>query len=453
MNKLLRTIIMGSVLSFCIEAHAQCNRFHASTLHANGVPSANWRTDYPTAPPRDFKAPWLEIDFVSNPVKYMQSVLESVRNDFERSDQHKRLIPKEDAQWWISLWLDYGPFGREPRMGLTKERGPDPGDLSPTNVDGHQVWAVGFYNARGASVLGNVFSDPCNPNVPRNVKFPEGTVAIKFLFTDAPIEEVKYLGGAPEYEAFIDEAGAGSDDRPVTNRKPRELRLLQVDIATKDSDARTTNWVFGTFAWIGPKAGDGLFDNLIPVSLQWGNDPNVYDDNVVESWINSQLRGTLYGWKSRPHLGFNGRANGPADNIRSSCLSCHAAARVRRSEKGILNRNFDMTSAISDMILVKEHVDTWFTNLSSGSFFHPGSKRRKIAALDYSLQLDAAIWRMCQACQYGGLIGVTPEMCRKAGYFSESHCGMMASLLRPQSRQDPVSVSRPMNQYQFPPRQ
>ena len=453
MNKFLYVIVIGAFLSLCIEARAQCDRFNASTLQANGVPFTQWRTDYPETLPNHFSGPWLEIDFVSNPREYMQSVLESVRGDFARSEQKKQLMARKDAQWWISLWLDYGTSGREPLMGLTKERSPDHGDLSPINAKGHQVWAVGFYNAKGASVLGNVFVDVCDPKFSENVRFPEGTVAIKFLFTDAPTEEVKYLDGAPEYEAYIDKKGTGSTSKYATSRKRRVMRLLQVDIATKNMDARVTNWVFGTFAWIGPKVGDGLFDNLVPVSLQWGNDPGVYDDKVVESWINPQLRKILYGWKARPHLGFNGRANGPADNIRSSCLSCHAAARIARSHQGILDQGFDMTNGVLNTASVKAHVDTWFMNLPSGSFFDPASKKPKIVALDYSLQLDAAAYRMCQACQSGALTGRTPEICRKAMFYVKPQCGATASSMRLQSTAEGVTASQPTNEYRDPPRQ
>jgi hypothetical protein len=89
-------------------------------------------------------------------------------------------------------------------------RGPDPGDLSPTNSDGFQVWAVGFYNDAGALRLGEIFADPCDPAIPSSLTFPEGTASVKFLFTDASPGEVAYLAGGPEYDAMIDSARAGS---------------------------------------------------------------------------------------------------------------------------------------------------------------------------------------------------------------------------------------------------
>jgi len=206
----------------------------------------------------------------------------------------------------------------------------------------------------------------------------------------------------------------------VENRVHRNMRLLQLDIAVKDRRARsTTGWVFGTFAWIGPPKGDGLFDNLVPVSLQWGNDPGVYDEQITESWINVDLKKILYGWDERPTLGFKGRANGPADNIRSSCLSCHAAAgRVPRSSHGLVGR-IDITD-FKDPDRVKQHVDLWFDNLDSREIFSP--EQPYISNLDYSLQLDAGIFRMCAACRTGALSGDTPNVCRRAGFYNRSQC-------------------------------
>jgi hypothetical protein len=194
---------------------------------------------------------------------------------------------------------------------------------------------------------------------------------------------------------MIDPLGSGSASRPVADRQRREVRLLQLDIAVEDSRAAATGWVFGTFGWISPAAGDMLFDNLTPVSLQWGNDPAVLDRNISESWINPDLQGVMYGWGEGPFLGFNGRANGPADNWRSSCLSCHAAGRVPSSSKGLLGFRFDMDD-LNDSAAVQEHVDIWFQNLASGALFDPGEPA--VASLDYSLQLDAATFRMCRAC-------------------------------------------------------
>jgi hypothetical protein len=384
-------------------------------MDIGGAAKAQWREDLPISA-SSVATPWREERFDRSPQLYMAKVLETVRPYFRRDG--KRLIGDKNAPWWIAPWMDYSSSGREPLMGLTRERGPDDGDLSETSKDGSQVWAVGFYNALGAMALGEIFSDPCDPSLPVQMRFPSNTVSIKFLFTDASPDEVKYLSGAPTYRAMIDPPNAPRDTQ-AEDRIESDVRLLQLDIAIKDNRATETNWVFGTFAWIGPSKGDGLFDNLIPVSLQWGNDPKEYGTNILESWVNPDLRGVLYGWDERPTLGFNGRANGPADNIRSSCLSCHAAARIPRSSHGLVGFAFDMKD-IGNPEKVKSHVDLWFQNHKSNNVFTPDEP--VVSTLDYSLQLDAGIFRMCTACRSGDMYGETPSICRTAGFYNRPHC-------------------------------
>lgn len=386
-------------------------------------PKAEWRIDYPERS-GTIDTPWLGHNFDDDPQAYMDTVLSQVRPAFKIDDG--RLVGVGGEQWWMSLWMDYTSSGRERRMGLTKERGPDTGDLAPGSSDDFQVWAVGFYNAPGATVFGEIFAEPCEPSLPVAVRFPPNTVSIKFLFTDADPDEVTYLQGAPEFKALIDPTPASGD--PV-DRVEKTVRLLQLDIAVKDRRASATGWVFGTFAWVGPNTGDGLFDNLVPVSLQWGDDPGVYDDQVKESWINPDLDGVMYGWDERPTLGFNGRANGPADNIRSSCLSCHASARTPRSSQGILGFRFDMENDLSQPDRVKTHVNAWFRNQQDRELFSPNEPA--VASLDYSLQLDAAIFRMCRACRTGDLTGATPRVCRQTGFYNRPSCnGTMRSAER-----------------------
>jgi hypothetical protein len=410
-------VVVSSFLSLLTPqmAAAQCSRFTASTMDIGGGPKASWRTDYPAAP-GDMQTPWTQANFRTAPEDYMAKVLQTVRPHFTRSGD--RLVGTDNEPWWMAPWMDFSTSGREPRMGLTRERGPDPKDLSPTSMDGFQVWAVGFYNPPGAAALGEVFADFCDPSVPVQMRFPIDTVSVKFLFTDAPPEQVSYLEGAPTYKALIDPHNAGPNTGPE-NRVPSDVRLLQVDIAVKDRRARETAWVFGTFAWVGPATGDMLFDNLVPVSLQWGNDPGVYDTQIKQSWINPALQGKLYGWPERPTLGFNGRANGPADNIRSSCLSCHSTARTPRSSKGILGAGFNMTD-LSNPARVKSHVDLWFANLTSSQLFTPDEPA--VATLDYSLQLEAGLFRMCMACRVGDMHGATPQICRRSGFYNKPSC-------------------------------
>ncbi|TCM76622.1 hypothetical protein [Rhizobium sp. BK068] len=428
------------LFSTSIAAAESCPAFKASTMVVTGIDPVHWRTDYPRnfPNPRDDQ-PWESIKFRNEPTKYMQAVLDTARPFFKNTDG--RLTGTGSEPWWISEWLDYGTSGREALMGLTKERGPKAGDLSETSTDGAQVWAVGFYNTSGAAVFGEIFAEPCNPSLPVNLKFPDDTASIKFLFTDASTDEVPYLKDAPVYNALIDPLGSSSQSLPVGQRTKRPLRLLQVDIAVKDSRSFETGWVFGTFVWRGPPKGDQLFDNLVPVSLQWGNDPGVYDDqSIKQSWVNADLNGVTFGWAKRPSMGFMGRANGPADNVRSSCLSCHSAARSPRASIGLLGSSFNMEH-LDDTQAVKRHVDIWFQNIKSGQLFQPTEPAA--ATLDYSLQLEAAAFRVCSACEAGDLTGPTPSICRSTGFYNRPKC----------SSSDTATPVKRLLQSMAPPRQ
>ena len=104
----------------------------ASSAHRAGVPPLSWRTDFPS----DIQAvihPWEAIDFRSEWQRYMAAVLSEIEAAGV-AIQNNRLVMAPDAEWWIAPWMDYGSFGREARLGLTKERGPDPGDLSPASM-------------------------------------------------------------------------------------------------------------------------------------------------------------------------------------------------------------------------------------------------------------------------------------------------------------------------------
>lgn len=374
-----------------------------------------WRTDYPaTAPARpsfgNFETDWRG---------YINGVISEVRASGFRI-QNGRISVPSSARWWIAPWMDYGANGREPLNGLTKERNPDAGDLAPNSPNTRQVWAIGFYDVRGASAFANVYADPCNPSVPLSgFEFPEGSVSFKFLFTTATAADVPYLNGAPEVVVATNRA------RPD---QPMRMRLLQIDIAVKDSNASETGWVFGTFIWQGPRRGDGLFDNLVPVGLMWGNDEGVTlaDYNgfatLAQSRLNRDLDGVVWqrngqGWQTRPWPGLQGRLNGPADNLRSSCMSCHALSQWPRSSLGIVpGSGGDLRTATTRNAIVVSYM----TNTQGGTLVMPSEGQatpQKDAArpLDYSLQLEAAFTRMCQACSDGRLSGPTPALCRTNG--------------------------------------
>ena len=381
---------------------ATCMNFTGSTAKdANGQVNLPWRTDFPATSGSD-PAPWTTIDFKDKWREYLAAVLSTVKSSGLRIANGKASMAP-GHRWWIAPWMDYDEAGREPTHGLTKERKPRADDLAAGVPEGGQIWAVGFYNAKGAQRLRTVFKDPCDPKYPRGQLFAERTASFKLLFTDRDPSLVPYLAGSPTINAMIDPAGVDGA-APVTGRVMRPVRLIQVDIAVRDRRATDTGWVLGTYVWKGPAQGDGLFDNLVPVGIAWGNDPGVFDTNLRESKINPDLAGLLYARQGRAFMGFNGRANGPADNKVSGCVSCHGTAQWPPAR--------NMVGRISDtptLDQVRTHVSTFFKNVKGGSLFDAGVANA--VSLDYSLQLQTAFSRLCAACTDGALTGKTPKLC------------------------------------------
>ena len=423
-------VVLLAVLALVVapaESEARCTRLPESASTAFNT-AANkitlpWRTDY-TATLASQTHAWQALQFDQDWRGYIAAVLSEVKASGVQI-ANKTITMPGNAPWYIALWMDYTDNGREPLLGLTKERGPDAGDLAPDSPGGRQVWAIGWYNAEGAFGLGQVFADPCNPKVPQPAggqpwTFPNHTASFKLLFTDMTESQLPYLGGSPVVEAMIDPPSGSGE------RQKRELRLLQVDVAVRDPQAMQTEWVFGTFVWKGPKTGDGLFDNLVPVGLMWGNDPARenpvwanFAPMIQQSQLNPDLAGVVWQgagvtWPRRPYPGFHGRVNGPADNLRSSCLSCHSLAQWRRHPGLRLLPTYSLNppNGPPDADKITDIRTKYFRNVKGGTLVDPNVSA---LALDYSLQLEAAFTRMCAACREQKMTGATPDLCRLPG--------------------------------------
>lgn len=420
----MRIRLTATLLCLSGVAHAGfCQRFNETKSSAYDTQTKSvhlaWRTDFPSNVPVADHA-WKEpgVTFDDNWEGYIGAVLNEVRASGIKIEKNGLITMPANAPWWISPWMDYGESGRDSKNGLTKERAPKAGDLSPRSKNDYETWAIGWYNAEGAASLGEVFADHCNPQIPKHADgsrwtLRNDTVAFKFLFTSATETEIPYLKGSPVVKV-VTSPGQTTD-----------LRLIQVDVAVRDSRAKDTGWVFGTFVWQAPSKGDGLFDNLVPVGLMWGNDPGAYADSLSEtipdlkqSKLNPALAGVIWqgadqAWPQRPFLGFQGRLNGPADNWRSSCMACHAAAQFPRNAFLGAPPKVEITQ---DWPLdrIKRIFGPYFVNVQGGHLIDLKSDDAKPTSalpLDYSLQLQTSFIRICQACAAGDLSGPTPIVC------------------------------------------
>jgi len=340
-----------------------------------GQPLPGWtgpvfklRQDYPSSLPAAGSLPWKQHDFETQPVAYLQSVLAyalegNVEVDFQVEKNRVR-------DWYHAPWMHAGENGREFVHGLTRERTSRARVLHPRQTSEFANFAVSIYNARGGFVIGTVWRDAEDPD-PSAARFPEGAVAVKLLFTTATVAQVPYLRNAFRWRAHVNRENGAT--RPI-----QTVRLLQVDVAVRDARAdATTGWVFGTFVYDGNAPGASSWDRMVPVGLMWGNDPSLtpdrFDDGerprqsvVVNPTVGTALR-----------LGWLGRLNGPVDNPRSSCLSCHATAQLEARSPMV-----PPTSLSNDAKM------RWFRNVRAGRPFDSVEQ-----SLDYSLQLQTGILR------------------------------------------------------------
>lgn len=357
---------------------ALLNSANAQFADARDPPPAGWsgpvfrlKQDYPQTLPPAGARPWTSISFRTRPNEYLKAVLDYA---LEGNKEVDFVVQNNTIRgWYHAPWMHTGPAGREFIRGLTRERSSRPGELHPNQTGTFENWAVSVYNPRGGYTIGRVWKDPDAPN-PSVAKFPVGTVSVKLIFTEAPVSQVPYLAGSVEWQADINRAN-NAGPRPT-------LRLLQVDVAVRDSRATpTTGWVFGTFVYDGNAPGATPWDRLVPVGLMWGNDPTRVGTTqpLRESKVNPDLQ-------IPQHLGFEKRVNGPVDNPRSSCLSCHSTAQInpdlsRASRSAIPPANASLST-----------LRLYFRNIKAGEPFDAGAR-----SLDYSLQLQNGIANWAQA--------------------------------------------------------
>jgi len=230
--------------------------------------------------------PWEGVNFKKEPREYMEIVKEYVLEGNREVDWN--VAENSVRGWYHAPWLHLGYRGREPIHGMTMELTSPKYYLHEMQETRANNWAVGFYNAPGGYAVGQVWRDPSRPNT-ENFEFPEGTVSVKLLFTDAAVEEVPYLKGSKVWFAQIER-----------DKTPVEMRLLQLDIAVKDSSlGNQTGWVFGTFLFQSEESESDVFEQLVPVGLHWGNDPNRTEADfraekeLEEGWVNSRIASLL----------------------------------------------------------------------------------------------------------------------------------------------------------------
>ncbi len=147
---------------------------------------ANWRGNvfrlsqqYPASDPSKAVPaptyPWKQYDFRTQPAQYIKAVYDYVQEGNREVDWSVQ--DNAVRRWYHAPWMHYGDSGREFVRGMTRERTtpapaqPGKGELGPQQTSCFQNWAVGFLNAPGGYVLGQVWADP------ERTRSPEGAVS------------------------------------------------------------------------------------------------------------------------------------------------------------------------------------------------------------------------------------------------------------------------------------
>lgn len=348
---------------------------------------------YPKAMPKVSQRPeFLKIDFKEHWREYLLAAQDycfkdnvqggDVANDFDAA-------LRANPTWFHVPWQHYGPNGREGVHGLTKEAPVQPQQLAVSQTyKGGQFYAVGLYNVFGGYTIGKVWTDKLHPDS-KGIRFPVGTVVMKILFTDVPTEQVPSLVNPLLWNAYV------TENFSLSNRMFKQLALVQMDLMVRD-DRAPFGWVFGNYQYNGMTNHDNKWKNLVPLGIQWGNDPDVNDGTDGEftnpvpavTKRNPNLKETIINPDDKElpptHLGWNGRLNGPADNPRSSCMSCHmtAQAPVKSPSSPLF-----LPKAQQPVVGSKEWM-RWFRNIKCGERFDAD---KPTSSTDFSLQLAASL--------------------------------------------------------------
>lgn len=360
--------------------------------------------------------------------------------------------------------------GREFIHGLTREAPVTFSIKSGTGTASTTMWAVAIFNPTAAYTIGKVWQKDGTAKVPTsNMRFDEGAVVAKPLFNTATVDQLPVLKNMPAWNANISDpsfcgckpaSGDSCTQVEMSNQCPRnyakweDVRLIQFDISIRDSRAKNTGWVFGTFVADGirkAKEKDAWHRQSL-LGLIWGNDTppkgqlaanyppnprkNGFKEGVIFWDVVNELNAEAgTGNMFRPgHLGSNYRLNGPADNANSSCLSCHGTASVPDSKintppllsqftggkltsqsvapiKGRHDIGLDRTGVAATVVQPATFSDIdgiYFANVMAGASFnttidtkdgpvnlyppeYANPAQKEWIALDYSMQLSISL--------------------------------------------------------------
>lgn len=207
------------------------------------------------------------------------------------------------------------------------------------------TYVLTYYDKTAAQTLQRIWGKTAmKPNVtPVTTQFPEGSLIVKAAFVTADPTVWPVMEGTQAWPLYItaDATTGGYKTPTVVN-----TYFMQFDIIVKDTkSAPKTGWVFSTLVYDKNAPGKSVWDKMVPLGAQWGNDPQANSTlnpsaPLLENWNNPKA--PAYGSET---LGWGGRLSGPNDGAmndiaftvngkqqlvknaqNSSCMSCHSTA-------------------------------------------------------------------------------------------------------------------------------
>jgi hypothetical protein len=317
------------------------------------VPRFVMKTDFDKASEKAGDRPWRGLD-VSTPVGAYKFAVLMQKYAYEgmfiggaRQPDWNLIAQANKERYWCHMpWLQPGDKGREWVHGMTREF-----DLRPSpyvdaykNTPPGSNWGVAYYNASGCTTIGRVFGADAaikaNPDFSnRSVQFDDGTVTVKFLFTQAPVSGLD--------EAFSWTANVSGPGE--TKRSLQKVKHVQMDIAIKDASLKSPNrdyngWIMLTYYFDPTFAADAEwsrysdqlnpirtianmppgFLKMRPMGIVTGVGAPVRASGADAKW--AEFVGDTIIFKGAQTNEATNRLNGPADNPKASCFGCHATA-------------------------------------------------------------------------------------------------------------------------------
>jgi hypothetical protein len=346
----------------------------------NGIPSPpeygafTLSHAWPSEPPPPMEsAPWQEAIgdgqiTVENAQAYAEAVKQAVATNGTALITQGNGFDAAGAGWFNEPWT--GSI-REAIQGTYAA-----GEFGPAIFPGTGLRAdftthvLTYYDERAAYTLHQVWGvEAMDPQVEtERTQFVEGAIIVKaavFASNDLQMATDWWdaMDGAQQWDVFI----------PVPSGSPADSAqvwpgyVAQFDIIVKDSQSSPeTGWVFMTLVYDSSINSPNIWDKMVILGAQWGNDPQATgeSDPLTQNWINPDA--PLYATQT---FGPNGRLSGPNDGARnnisvcasagdcgtpmmnapdSSCMACHSTAQWNVAEHrmpSFLLPSFPVTTA------------------------------------------------------------------------------------------------------------